>query len=540
MKSFKLIISAVAIAFFSILTVSAQEKGSGNVVSEQRTVGSFDQIKVGCAIKLFLTQGATEKVQVETDDNFQDNVTTNVSNGTLELNCSKINNPTKLNIYVTAVKLNKLDASGAAVVKGENTIKSEVFGLYTSGAAKVKMDINSKIFNNETSGAANNTINLSAEEANTEISGAGNLTLTGTTGTHKTEVSGAGSLKALEFVTDNTSAEVSGAGNAKVFARKQIQADLTGAGSLAYFDKEVVKKISKNGEYTLNFDGMENIKHVIIKDEENDMQEDAADAESPSDEDPVTVTIDENKIVVITDDSLKINLGDRAIEIGEDGVNIEKKPKKAKFKGHWAGFELGVNGLLNPQNTIDMPEGYSFLDLNYGKSINVNINFFEQNINLINNHFGLVTGLGLTWNNYRFDKNVVLTKDEVMGGFYDINPKRKYEKSKLVVSYLTLPLMLEYQTNSKSKLNSFHISGGVLGGLKLGSHSKIVYEEAGDREKDKSNMSTLIAPFKLDAIAKIGWGKINLYGTYSLTELFRSNKGPEVYPFSVGICLTDF
>ncbi len=540
MKSFKLIISAVAIALFSILTVSAQEKGSGNVVSEQRTVGSFDQIKVGCAIKLFLTQGSTEKVQVETDDNFQDNVTTNVSNGTLELNCSKINNPTKLNIYVTAVKLNKLDASGATIVKGENTIKSEVFGLYTSGAAKVKMDIDSKIFNNETSGAANNTINLSANEANTEISGAGNLTLTGTAGTHKTEVSGAGSLKALEFVTDNTRAEVSGAGNAKVFARKQIQADLTGAGSLAYFDKEDVKKISKNGEYTLNFDGMENIKHVIIKGEDDDMQDAAAEAASPSDEDPVTVTIDENKVVVITDDSLKIDLGDRAIEISEDGVNIEKKPKKAKFKGHWGGFELGVNGLLNPQNTIDMPEGYSYLDLNYGKSINVNINFFEQNINLINNHFGLVTGLGLSWNNYRFDKNVVLTKDEVLGGFYDENPNRKYEKSKLVVSYLTLPLMLEYQTNSKSKLNSFHISGGVLGGLKLGSHSKIVYEEAGDREKDKSNMSTLIAPFKLDAIAKIGWGKINLYGTYSLTELFRNHKGPEVYPFSVGICLTDF
>lgn len=540
MKTFKLFITGIAVTVLSILSVSAQEKGSGNVVSQERTVGTFDQIKVGCAIKLFLSQGTTQLVRVETDDNFQDNVTSKVTNGTLELNCSKMSNPTKLNVYVTAVKLSKLDASGAAIVKGENTINNDVFGLYSSGASKINLTLITGIFNGETSGAAVNNINLTTNNANTEVSGAANLALSGTADSHKTEVSGAANLKALEFITDKTVAEVSGAANAKVFARKQLKADLSGAGSLSYFDNKDVKKISKNGEYTLNFEGMENIKHVTIEGEDVEKSDDMAETNDPSENDDVSVIIDENKVVVVTDDSVKIKLGNRTFKYDDNGINIQKSKKEAKFKGHWGGFEIGVNGLLNNNNEMNAPAGYQYLDLNYNKSINVNLNFFEQNINLVKNHLGLVTGLGLSWNNYRFDKNVVLTKNSVLGGFYDNNSNLKYEKSKLLVTYLTLPLMLEYQTNSKSKINSFHVSGGVVSGLKIGSHTKLVYEENGDRKKDKESMKTLLNPFKLDAIAKIGWGKLNLYGTYSLVQLFRTNKGPEVYPFSIGICLTDF
>jgi hypothetical protein len=177
------------------------------------------------------------------------------------------------------------------------------------------------------------------------------------------------------------------------------------------------------------------------------------------------------------------------------------------------------------------------MDLNYTKSTAVSLNLFEQNINLVNQKLGLVTGLGLTWNNYRFSKkNTILTDDGSFGGKFDEDPTRTYEKSKLVVTYLKVPLMLEFQTNGKMKANSFHIGAGVVGGLRIGSHTKIVYD--GNRSKDKGDF--YINPFKADAIAKIGWGVINLYGTYSLTEMFRSNKGPEVYPFEIGISLLAF
>jgi hypothetical protein len=363
------------------------------------------------------------------------------------------------------------------------------------------------------------------------------MVLKGTAEQHNTEVSGAGNLKAFEFITDKTNAEVSGAGNAKIMARKQLKANLSGAGNITYFDKDNIKKIAHQGEYVITFDGMDNVKSVIIDEEDEDNAAVERSKNVSDDNDTVTVIVNDKKIVVITDDSVRVNLGQRDYVIDDDGVQIHKHEKKPKFNGHWAGFELGVNGLLNKDMALANPAGYEFLDQNYAKSIAVSINFFEQNVNLISQHLGLVTGMGITWNNYRFSNdNTKLTHEGEFDGFFDTDATKNYEKSKLVVSYLRVPLMLEFQTNSKMKANSFHLSGGVVGAVRIGSHSKIIYN--GNKSKDRSD--SYINPFKVDAIAKIGWGVINLYGTYSLTEMFRSNKGPEVYPFEIGITLAAF
>ncbi len=539
MKTLRLTLTGLMLITLTVTGVKAQTRGNGNVTTQERQVASFDAIKVGCAIKLYISQGGQQSVKVETDENLQDRITTKVSNGTLSLDCNNVNNATKIDVYVSVVNLSKLDASGASKVIGDSPIKSEIFGLYSSGAAKVNLNLETGIFNNETSGAANSTITLNAKTANTEVSGAGNLALKGTADTHKTEVSGAGNLKAMEFVTNYTDAEVSGAGSARIMARKILKADLSGAGNLTYFDKENVKKIAKQGNYTITFDGLDNVKNVIV-DENNDNEKEESDNHSwnaTDDNDTVKVVLNNKRVVVITDDTVKVSLGQRDYVISDNGVKIEKHDKAPKFNGHWAGFELGVNGLLNKDMIIDYPAGYSSLDLNYAKSIAVNINFFEQNISLIGQHLGLVTGMGISWNNYRFsNKNTVLTHDSEFGAGPDNDPSRSYEKSKLVVTYLRVPLMLEYQTNSKMKANSFHVSGGVVGAVRIGSHSKIIYD--GKKSKDRSDF--YINPFKVDAIAKIGWGVINLYGSYSLTEMFRNNKGPVAYPFEIGITLASF
>ena len=60
-----------------------------------------------------------------------------------------------------------------------------------------------------------------------------------------------------------------------------------------------------------------------------------------------------------------------------------------------------------------------------------------------------------------------------------------------------------------------------------------------DRPENRFFVYFYMNPFKLDAIAKIGWGVLNLYATYSLTPMFQKNKGPELYPFAIGISLTD-
>ena len=96
--------------------------------------------------------------------------------------------------------------------------------------------------------------------------------------------------------------------------------------------------------------------------------------------------------------------------------------------------------------------------------------------------------------------------------------------------------MLEYQTNGKMKANSFHIGAGALGQVRMWSHTK---NEIND-SKSKNKGDFYINPFIVQGMATIGWGVINLYGTYSLTEMFRHDKGPTAYPFEVGITLVGF
>ena len=536
MKTLRITLVGLMMITLACLNVKAQTKGSGNVTTQERQVSAFDAIKIGCA-NLMISQGEQQSVKVETDDNLQDRIVTKVSNGTLELSCNDMKSPTKMNVYVTAVKLTKLEASGASKVKTETLLKSDVFSLYTSGAARTNLNLETGIFNSETSGAASDKVTLKAKTANTEVSGAGNLVLKGMATEHKTEVSGAGNLKALEFITDNTDAEVSGAGNARVMARKQLKADLSGAGTLTYFDKDNIKKISHQGEYQITLDGMDKIKSMKIEEEESDESHKAT--SKPFDvkiNDTISVTLNDKQVVVITDDSVKVKLGQRDFVISDDGIKMSKHDKKPKFNGHWAGFEMGINGLLNNDMKIDYPAGYSFMDLNYSKSIGVNINFFEQNVNLWNQHLGLVTGMGFTWNNYRFADNALVTHNGQFDGYLDTDPAKNYEKSKLMVASLRVPLLLEFQTNSKMKSNSFHIAAGVIGDCRLWSHTKTICN--GTKSKDKGDF--YINPFRADATARIGWGVVNLYATYALTKMFREGKGPEVYPFEMGITLAGF
>ncbi|WP_372774481.1 outer membrane beta-barrel protein [Mangrovibacterium sp.] len=258
-------------------------------------------------------------------------------------------------------------------------------------------------------------------------------------------------------------------------------------------------------------------------------------------------------------DTTTIRLGRRNIEI-IDGrshtyVNVIKEDKienprkwrdeRKPFNGHWSGFELGVNGLYDTDYSIYEDSGNEFIyedsgnefmDLNQSASLEVNINFVEYNISLKDHRVGIVSGLGLQWNNYKFDNSVSIDKgDQGIILPFDIE-ENNFKKSKLMVSYLTLPLMLEFQIPVNDGTNSLFISGGMVGALNLGSHTKI----KNDRSKDKDRGSFNINPFKYSAIARIGLKDISFYATYSFSSLFKDNKGPEMYPFSIGISLVNF
>ncbi|HYW96957.1 MAG TPA: hypothetical protein VE870_15280 [Bacteroidales bacterium] len=260
------------------------------------------------------------------------------------------------------------------------------------------------------------------------------------------------------------------------------------------------------------------------------------------------VTVEES------DDTTHIKLGNRGITVieSEDGTKInmdqdeennqdnggEKPAGHKKFKGHWAGFQVGLNNYVDQDFSMSRSGEDAYMDLNTGRSWNFNINFMEYSLGLGTDKLGLVTGLGMEWSNYHFDNNNNIVKDDE--GVITVldYPDVSVNKSKLQTTYLTAPLLLEGQIPAGKK--RIHISAGVIGGLKLGSNTKVVYRANGNKQKDKTRDDFNLSPLRYGLALRVGYKGLNVYANYYLTPLFETGKGPELYPFAIGLTLLNF
>jgi len=257
---------------------------------------------------------------------------------------------------------------------------------------------------------------------------------------------------------------------------------------------------------------------------------------------------DSTKNEVKKEDTTRLSLGSKELVIihnptGKDTrmhINDRKDDngswKSGGFKGHWSGLELGLNNYLNKDYSIGPKSADEYMSLNASRSINVNINFAQHSFGIIGNRFGMVTGLGLEFYNYFFRHNNSIMTDaqgNIVPVYYD---PIHLDKSKLTMSYLTVPILFEFQFPGElSHSHRLRIAAGVIGGLKLGSHTKVVYYEDGDKKKDKNYDDFSINPFRYGFTARVGYRHINIFADYYPVSLFEKGKGPELYPISIGI-----
>ncbi len=209
------------------------------------------------------------------------------------------------------------------------------------------------------------------------------------------------------------------------------------------------------------------------------------------------------------------------------------------FKGHWDAFQIGINSYLAADKTTNLPASSEYMALNTSKSININLNMFQQSFGLIGKSLGIVTGLGLEFTNYVFDNNYTIIKN-ASGSIIPDDPGFKLDKSKLTTTFLTVPLLLEFQFPGDKKSNRLFINGGVIGGVKLGSHTKIKYKENGDKQDKKNRNDFNLNSLRYGFTGRIGIKHLSIFGTYYPVALFEKGKGEELYPFMVGLSFDGF
>ena len=84
------------------------------------------------------------------------------------------------------------------------------------------------------------------------------------------------------------------------------------------------------------------------------------------------------------------------------------------------------------------------------------------------------------------------------------------------------------------------MAAGVIGQYQILSRTRQLLEneayEYDIQRKDPYNSN----PFMLKAHVNLGFHRFTVYGEYSLTPFFQKNKGPELFPFAVGLRVIPF
>nr|WP_319400817.1 porin family protein [uncultured Carboxylicivirga sp.] len=243
----------------------------------------------------------------------------------------------------------------------------------------------------------------------------------------------------------------------------------------------------------------------------------------------------------------KITFGRKRIDFIEDHnktrVRMVRLPIE-KFKGHWAGIDIGFNGYMNSDFSTSLPSDASFMDLNQGKSVTFSINFLQYNIGLQRNknNLGLVMGSGITWYNYRTDTPYYFVKNSETNITEGVPIPDQYDitKNKITSTFINFPLLLEWQLPASNDAHRFFISAGPYAGFRLWGRSKMVYYDGGSRNKEKNKQDINVNPFQYGVMVRMGYRFIKLYGSYNFSTFYSSNKGPELYPYTVGLTLLSF
>lgn len=187
--------------------------------------------------------------------------------------------------------------------------------------------------------------------------------------------------------------------------------------------------------------------------------------------------------------------------------------------------------------------GESDFKLRAGKSSNVNIWIFMQRLNVYKHYVNLKYGIGAEMVNYRFKTPVSFkesgpapyTSGQNISHPFVFRDSISFEKNKLAASYLTVPFMININTNPKKPGRSLSFSAGMSVGYLYGSRNKQISDERG-KLKNKSDYG--LENWKISYVGELGLGPVRLFGSYSPNSIFE--KGLDWKPYNFGLRLSNW
>jgi hypothetical protein len=183
-------------------------EGNGKLVVKEVPVSSFETLKASGVYELKLSQGGTESVKIEADENLQQyfHVRNEGNALVIDMNGTKNKNmklKSKLKVYVTFKKLKEMDLRMVGDVKADAPLSFADLKIENNSVGKVELDLSATTLK-----LTNNSV--------------GKVKLSGKADNAVVAHNGVGHLEAGDFIVQTMSIDNSGVGGANVNAAKQL------------------------------------------------------------------------------------------------------------------------------------------------------------------------------------------------------------------------------------------------------------------------------------------------------------------------------
>lgn len=204
-------------------------EGSGNVITKDFTVKSFDELTASGVFNLQLSQGAKEQVKIEAEDNLMDLFIVENDGSNLTIRMKKdvsIDTRKKMTVYVTFKSLKKMSLSMVGGTSSDDKLKFSDLKL-----------------KNQSVGSVN--LNMTLQSLHLENESVGTLKLAGSADNAVIKSNSVGSVQAGDFVVQKMEIDNNGVGSATVNAEKELKVSDSFLGKVNNKGNATVKKKNK-------------------------------------------------------------------------------------------------------------------------------------------------------------------------------------------------------------------------------------------------------------------------------------------------------
>ena len=193
--------------------------GDGNIKTDNRSPGQFNGVEVSGSIDLYVMMDSNRSVKIEADQNLLEYIEVFTKDDKLIVrskNGYNLRPSQDIKVYVSSPVYRTLEISGACDIYSQNQIVSN---------DEISLDM---------SGSCDGRLDLKAPKITTDLSGACNIEIKGETRDFKAGGSGSVGFKCFGLMAENVSVDISGAGDAEVYASVKLDVDVSGAAGVKY------------------------------------------------------------------------------------------------------------------------------------------------------------------------------------------------------------------------------------------------------------------------------------------------------------------